>query len=295
MRASVLLAIAAAACGAGTITLPARPAVPPSRPIVVDMTGSQQLSANLPPGVGGGVQRHIAYLLSGYGFQVLAQPDDDTVIVHVVSYDRNHISADVSIGWGAQPERVDADASSCTSVGWGVYVDQNEDCLARALVVKLFATESLARSYGPAPLHVAHSPGSFTRPGDGAVAQQCRSRDTLERADCEERLGHLATAWSLLRKAAGVNYTDELGARITAIEPRLARMRVSAPMPLPPGLVVTRDGTEITSLLELDIPVDPGDHMIEATAPGYTPFSYRATVRGEGTTTAVTVQLTSSR
>lgn len=281
-----------AACGAGTINLPPRPPVPPSRPIVVDISSVQQLSPNLPAGVASGIQRHIAYLFAGYGFQVIGEATEDTLVVNVVSFDRNHITADLAIGYGSPPERVSADASSCTSVGWGVYVDQNEDCLARALVLKAFATQSLAQSYGPAPLHVAHSPGSYTRPNDTA---ECRARDTLERADCEERLGHLATAWSLLRKAAGVNYTDEIGARITAIEPRLARMRVSAPTPLPQGLVVTRDGTEITSLLELDIPVDPGDHLIEATAPGYAAFSYRATVRGEGTTTAVSIRLTSSR
>jgi serine/threonine-protein kinase len=58
------------------------------------------------------------------------------------------------------------------------------------------------------------------------------------------------------------------------LEPRLAKIVVRIAYDAPATLVVKRDGVVLgRASYGLSIPADPGHHVIEATAPGRTPFS----------------------
>jgi hypothetical protein len=101
----------------------------------------------------------------------------------------------------------------------------------------------------------------------------------LHAADCQEKIGHTATAWAQFNDAVelahktGDNREDLARRRATALEPKLAKLHLAPPKQLIPGLVVKRDGADITVLVGTDIPLDPGDHMITASAPGYQDFT----------------------
>ena len=92
-----------------------------------------------------------------------------------------------------------------------------------------------------------------------------------------EKLGRTASAWHAYRSAATVAAKEgdprERRAREAAerIEPSLARLGIRVPAENRlPGLVIRRDGSEIsTELLGELFPVDPGPTRIAATAPGH--------------------------
>jgi hypothetical protein len=114
----------------------------------------------------------------------------------------------------------------------------------------------------------------------------------LNLADCYERQGRLATAWSkfleLAAKAAAAGQTEraKIGKkRAAALVPRLSNL-VIAVVNIPPGLEVKRDGT-VAGQAEwgTPIPVDPGTHTVEATAPGRQSWSATVVV-DEGAKTA---------
>jgi len=98
-------------------------------------------------------------------------------------------------------------------------------------------------------------------------------------AECYEKVGRYASAWSLyLRVAAD---TKALGqpdreqvarARAAVLEPRVARLllQVSAPVA---GLELTLDGSALGSATwGVATPVDPGEHAVVAQAPGHDPW-----------------------
>lgn len=90
----------------------------------------------------------------------------------------------------------------------------------------------------------------------------------LNLATCEERLGRLAAAWEHYRRAldllpAADPRISVARERVAALEPRLPRLTVSAPVALPAGASVLRDGVSLgLPSLGVAIPVDPGDHTI---------------------------------
>jgi hypothetical protein len=56
--------------------------------------------------------------------------------------------------------------------------------------------------------------------------------------------------------------------RASALLSKLAKLRVHVDVPVP-GLVLTIDGRTLSSaVIDAEIPVDPGEHMIGASAPG---------------------------
>jgi serine/threonine-protein kinase len=95
-------------------------------------------------------------------------------------------------------------------------------------------------------------------------------------ADCFEKNGQTASAWAEFREAAGVaaRKSDRREAlareNATRLEPLLSKVVVRlAPGADAPGLVVRRDGVEIShASLGAEVPVDPGVHAIAASAPG---------------------------
>lgn len=107
----------------------------------------------------------------------------------------------------------------------------------------------------------------------------------LNLGDCFERTGRTASAWVRYREAAGMavqqNQREREGiarVRIAALEPRLCRLVVEASDR--PGLEVRRDGALVASAaLGLPVPIDPGPHVVEASAPGGAPFRARIDVK----------------
>ncbi len=96
----------------------------------------------------------------------------------------------------------------------------------------------------------------------------------LNLADCEERLGRVATAWTLYREVTQrVPASDERHgialARAKALAPKLPKLTVALAPGSPVGTRVLRDGVELgAAALETALPVDPGAHTIVVEAPG---------------------------
>ena len=100
----------------------------------------------------------------------------------------------------------------------------------------------------------------------------------LNLADCYEKVGKTASAWAEYRdalplaRAAGSKVRLDLAtSRAAALESRLSKLtiRVSSATSAVPGLEIRRDGAVMLQA-ELDsaLPVDPGSHTLEASAPG---------------------------
>jgi len=99
-------------------------------------------------------------------------------------------------------------------------------------------------------------------------------------ADC----GRPASAWVTYKEAAtlangqGDIRVHEIRKRAAALEPTLSRLTITV-TGATPGLVVKRNGSDVSAaLLGTAIPVDPGDQVIEAEAPGYKPFKSTVTI-----------------
>jgi hypothetical protein len=97
---------------------------------------------------------------------------------------------------------------------------------------------------------------------------------TFNIADCEERLGHLATAWTLFDEVAQrLPVADKRRTvsqkRAAALEPRLPKLSIRLVASAPAGTRVTRDGVELgAASLGTPLPVDPGEHVVVVSAPG---------------------------
>jgi hypothetical protein len=113
-------------------------------------------------------------------------------------------------------------------------------------------------------------------------------------ADCEEKLGHLATAWTSFQQVVQRLPSDDerhviAARRGAALEPRLPRLRIRLAPNAPSGTSVRRDQVALgAASLDTPLPVDPGQHRIEVTAPGRPVRPYQVTVaEGESRTLEV--------
>jgi hypothetical protein len=125
----------------------------------------------------------------------------------------------------------------------------------------------------------------------------------LSLAGCAEHDGKLATAWARLKEArslnadtASVKRRDEMekfiAGAIKRIEPRIptleVRVRCRAVAPstdaaaCTTGLVVTRGDQDVTGTVGTALPVDPGKHVVEARATGFTTKKVEETVAEGG-------------
>jgi hypothetical protein len=123
----------------------------------------------------------------------------------------------------------------------------------------------------------------------------------LALALCHEGEGRLATAWAEFAEVVVRARRDHRSDREdlahqhqTALEARLPMLTIS----VVPGaekiehLTIKRDGVEVgTGSWSTPIPVDPGHHNVEATAPGYKPFVTVVTVSGDGDRQSVIIQI----
>ncbi len=122
--------------------------------------------------------------------------------------------------------------------------------------------------------------------------RQARSEQRLDPAvgtllnlgDCHEKSGRIATAWTTFRAAASLAETRQdlkraefSRKRATALEPHLPTITIRV-LGTDPRLVVKRDGIVIEEVARATpLPVDPGPHVIYASARGRLPFSTTGT------------------
>lgn len=154
-----------------------------------------------------------------------------------------------------------------------------------ALALGLSPTRAHAHAKDPAAAEALFREGrALSDAGDiaGACAK-FRESDRLDPAvgttfniaDCEERLGRLARAWTLFDEVVQrLPPADKRRAvaqkRAAALEPRLPKLSVQLAASAPPDTRVTRDGVELgAASLGTPLPVDPGEHVLRVSAPGY--------------------------
>jgi serine/threonine-protein kinase len=96
----------------------------------------------------------------------------------------------------------------------------------------------------------------------------------LHLASCWEKSGKTASAWAQYREAeqvavrSGDSRADVARKRADALEPRLHRLTVTVAAPVD-GLALARDGAPVgAAQWGTAVPVDPGEHVIVAVAPG---------------------------
>jgi hypothetical protein len=120
----------------------------------------------------------------------------------------------------------------------------------------------------------------------------------LNLASCHESDGKPATAWaefseamSQAKRQGDADRAQLAEDHMKALEPKLGHVSVSlAPGASIPGLVIKFDSSELSqAALGVQIPVDPGKHLLEATAPGKQSYSQTFETPAAATVLAVTV------
>jgi hypothetical protein len=110
----------------------------------------------------------------------------------------------------------------------------------------------------------------------------------LNVAACHERVGRVATAWAEFHEALAAARAEGHAARqklaeerIAVLEPRLPWLTINVAADLAGEEVrLTFDGGEIGRIAwGKDMPIDPGEHLIVATAPGHVEVQRRITAR----------------
>ena len=100
-------------------------------------------------------------------------------------------------------------------------------------------------------------------------------------AACYEKLGKTASAWALFREAeelaareGDAKRASLARARADALAPTLSKLVIVVPESARvPGLTVVRDGTRVGEpIWGAGVPIDPGAHVVEVTAPDKQPF-----------------------
>jgi hypothetical protein len=115
-------------------------------------------------------------------------------------------------------------------------------------------------------------------------------------AHCWEKLGRTASAWALFLDVAaaaraGNQPQREAAARerAKALEGKLTRLRIDVVDPAP-GMKIERDGQDVgKAAWGTDVPIDPGQHVIVASAPGKKSWSNETQVPASARTLAVKV------
>jgi hypothetical protein len=114
---------------------------------------------------------------------------------------------------------------------------------------------------------------------------------------CYEKAGRTASAWATFREAISAAQAarrdDYLGVaqkRAAVLEPLLPRLVISEKNATIPGLEVQRDGVAVTQAeWGVPIPVDPGEHVVAASAPGKKRWETKVTITTGAPPTTVEV------
>lgn len=131
---------------------------------------------------------------------------------------------------------------------------------------------------------------------EASFEREALSGTLMTVAQCHDLQGKTATAWEEYERAAGLAHDEgraeyEKRARELAdeIEPRLTKLVLSVPTPTD-GLQVSLDGEPVPSATYgVPVAVDPGAHLIDASAPGYRAWSHNVTLRDEGQVVTVAI------
>jgi hypothetical protein len=106
-------------------------------------------------------------------------------------------------------------------------------------------------------------------------------------AECYEKTNRTASSWAMFREAASLAETSGqtermkmAQARAARLEPRLAWLNIEVSKgALVPGLSLKRNGVTVAAdLAGTPTPVDPGEVLVEASAPGRIPFSTKVAI-----------------
>jgi len=117
-------------------------------------------------------------------------------------------------------------------------------------------------------------------------------------AQCHEGEGKLSRAWSEYRDALAMalkdkrqDRIDRCKERLAVIEAKLSRVTVSVDKAADvTGLVVTLDDVELPrAAFGSPIPVDPGKHVVRASAPGRTPRDYPLEIGETSSSPVITI------
>jgi hypothetical protein len=115
-------------------------------------------------------------------------------------------------------------------------------------------------------------------------------------ADCEEKLGRLATSWTLFQEVVqrlppADNRRAIAEQRSAKLEPRVPKLSIHLGGAARTDVTVRRDGVSLgTASLDTPLPVDPGDHVVIVEAPGARPAEFHARVaEGDNAVLAVAV------
>jgi len=123
-----------------------------------------------------------------------------------------------------------------------------------------------------------------------------RTGTLLNLADCYEKNGQLASAWArfvevrtLAQRANQPERAEYARQHADALLPKLSKLTISVQHPAP-DLQVKRDGTPVAAAtFGVAVPVDAGDHVVEASAPGKTPWKSTAHVAADAATASIEV------
>jgi hypothetical protein len=115
-------------------------------------------------------------------------------------------------------------------------------------------------------------------------------------AFCWEQLGRTASAWALFldvaASARAVNQPERESAareRAAALEPKLSRLTIRVPASTE-GLELTRDGVSVgRAVWGTAVPVDPGTHVLSASAPGKQSWKQQVSVASAAARVSVDV------
>ena len=143
----------------------------------------------------------------------------------------------------------------------------------------------------------------------GSLAEACPKFAESQRLDpgagtlmnlaaCYERAGQTASAWVTYKEAAiaaersgRTEWAQKANERTATLGPSLSRIEVVVPESSRfEGLTLTRDGSPMgQGEWGVSIPVDPGTHVIEATAKGRAPWSTKVDVKPKGDKVSVAI------
>ena len=168
------------------------------------------------------------------------------------------------------------------------------------LTLTLFVSLPVAAQVTPAEKAAAEAlfDRGITALREGKLEEACsrlEQSNAIERgigtmlylAECYEKSGRTASAWALFREAASEAQASGQMERAQAgrqraerLEATLSRLRIDVPDDnRVPGLEVTRNGIAVPpGAYGVSLPVDPGEHRIEARATGYDTYQKTITI-----------------
>jgi hypothetical protein len=138
---------------------------------------------------------------------------------------------------------------------------------------------------------------------DGKTAEACDAFARSQKLDaqfgtqynlagCYEKLGKTASAWTEFRALASLDTNPKRKAKSKESADRLASKLTKLLLTTrggADGLVVTRNGTDVTASVGIESPVDPGEYAIVVSAPGRVDWKSTVNVAGVGATVTVEI------